>query len=43
MDVVDWARIGDAFRRIVERDRVVLQQVAETRSERPSSSAQPSD
>lgn len=43
VDVVDWARIGDAFRRIVERDRVVLQQVAETRSERPSSSAKSSD
>ena len=24
MDVVDWARMGEAFRRIVERDRVVL-------------------
>jgi predicted nucleotidyltransferase len=27
VDVVDWARLGDAFRRIVERDRVVLQRV----------------
>ena len=27
VDVVDWARMGDAFRRIVERDRVVLQRV----------------
>jgi type I restriction enzyme S subunit len=25
VDVVDWARMGDAFRRIVERDKVVLQ------------------
>jgi len=29
MDVVDWARMGEAFRRIVERDRVVLQRVEE--------------
>lgn len=27
VDVVDWARMGEAFRRIVERDRVVLQRV----------------
>lgn len=27
VDVVDWARLGDAFRRIVERDRVLLQRV----------------
>ena len=27
VDVVDWARLGDAFRRIVERNRVVLQRV----------------
>ena len=25
VDVVDWARIGEVFRRIVERDKVVLQ------------------
>lgn len=25
VDVVDWARMGDAFRRIVESDKVVLQ------------------
>lgn len=29
VDVVDWARTGAAFRRIVERDRVVLQQAEE--------------
>jgi len=42
VDVVDWARIGDAFRQIIERDKVVLQKVATRRSERPSPSAQPS-
>ena len=31
VDVVEWARMGEAFRRIVERDRVVLQELAETR------------
>lgn len=29
VDVVDWARMSDAFRRIVEQGRVVLQQVEE--------------
>lgn len=27
VDVADWARMGEAFRRIVERDKVVLQRV----------------
>ena len=30
VDVVEWARMGEAFRRIVERDRVVLQELAAT-------------
>lgn len=29
VDVVDWARMSDAFRRIVERDKVILQRVKE--------------
>lgn len=31
VDVVDWARMSDAFRCIVERDRVVVQELAEAR------------
>ena len=31
VDVVEWARMSDAFRRIVERDKVLLQRVKAAR------------
>ncbi len=31
VDVVEWARMSDAFRRIVERDKVLLQRVEAAR------------
>ena len=41
VDVVDWARMGDAFRRIVERDRVVLQRVEDAGNDQHLSGASP--
>ena len=41
VDVVDWARLGDAFRRIVERDRVVLQRVEDAGTDQHLSGASP--
>jgi type I restriction enzyme S subunit len=31
VDVVDWATTGESFRRIIERDKVVLQEAAKER------------
>lgn len=41
VDVVDWARMGDAFRRIVERDRVVLQRVEDAGNDQHLNGASP--
>ena len=41
VDVVDWARIGDAFRCIVERDRVVLQRVEDAGNDQHLNGASP--
>ena len=41
VDVVDWARLGDAFRRIVERDRVVLQRVEDAGTDQHLNGASP--
>lgn len=41
VDVVDWARMGEAFRRIVERDRVVLQRVNDAGNDQHLNGASP--
>ena len=41
VDVVDWARLGDAFRRIVERDRVLLQRVEDAGNDQHLNGASP--
>ena len=41
VDVVDWARLGDAFRLTVERGRVVLQRVEDAANDQHLNGASP--